>query len=93
VPLRGRLQAQSSNEGAPFRELRFQLGLDGHRVIGYPPRLIVLDLLLQFQDATAELEILGEHAGAFVFQFSDAKSSDVVCLCEFSILAKHLFAD
>lgn len=93
VLLHGRLEAEARQEGAPFGELRLELVLDCQSMVGYPAGVVVFDLLFELEDAATELEVLGEHAGALVFQLADAQSADVVRLGEVSVLAEELLAN
>lgn len=62
-------------------------------MVCYPSCFVGLDLFLELDYPATQLDILGEHAGALIFQLPDSESADIVHLSEVSILAKELFAD
>lgn len=68
MPLGRRFEPQAPKQGRAFGELCLQLCLDFERMVGYPSRAVILDLLLQAQYVAAELEVLGQQARAVIFE-------------------------
>lgn len=78
MSLHRRLQTQTGEESAPFRQLRLQLLLDCQRMVGNSARVVVLELSLEFEYATAQLEVLRENAGTIILKLTDPERSHVV---------------
>lgn len=93
APLGGGFGAQRPKKGGKVGELGFEAGLDLEGMVGDATGGVVLELFFQAEDAAAQLEVLGQEAGAVVFETADLLGLVRVDAGDVAVLAEEFSPD